>query len=263
MAWFSTVLYRNRWFVSFGLALVLFLSILFSPNTFRPFIGNLSASVLFYSFSELKNFIGDLQNVAEQNRRLKLLVTEASLQLTAQSEARRENKRLREFLGFEPPENFRVEPVKIVSLYQKILPIAAIINKGSNDSIMVDQPVINRFGLVGKVTDVMPDFSTIALLTDPTNPVSGRIADSRQIGIVRFSPQEGMYFDNLPADAIINPGEMVITSGLGGVYPSGLAVARVDTAYTIRGDIKKTVRLKPAVNFFEIDELYVLISEPR
>lgn len=263
MTWFSTVLYKNRWFVSTGLALILFLLILFSPNVFRPFLGNLSATLLFSPFSKLKNITDDLQSVAEQNRRLKKLVTDASLHLSAQAEAKRENERLREFLGFEPPQNFRVEPVKIVSIYQKIRPIAAIINKGANDSIMIDQPVINRFGLVGKIAEVMPDFSTVALLTDPTNPVSGRIATSRQIGIVRFSSEEGMFFDNLPADAIISPDELVITSGLGGVYPSGLAVARVDTAFTVRGDIKKTVRLKPAVNFFEIDELYVLISEPQ
>ena len=107
----------------------------------------------------------------------------------------------------------------------------------------------------------MPDFSTVALLTDPSNPVSARIADSRQIGIVRFSPDIGMYFDNLPADAEIEKDALVITSGLGGVYPVGLTVATVDTAFAIRGEIKKTVRLIPAVNFYEIDELCVLISE--
>ncbi len=261
MSWFSAVFYKNRRVISFVLILALYIPIVFSPATFRPFLGNVSSVVLFYPFSEVKNYIAELRQVTDQNHRLQLLLTEASLQLTAQAEAARENQRLREFLGFEPPEKFRVEPVKIISLYQRIQPIAAVINKGSQDSIKIDQPVINRFGLVGKVVEVTPDFSTVALLTDPANPVSGRITDSRQIGIVRFSPDIGMYFDNLPADAEVNKDALIITSGLGGVYPSGLTIASVDTAFAVRGEIKKTVKLTPAVNFYEIDELYVLISE--
>jgi len=149
-------------------------------------------------------------------------VGEAQVYLrTVRYEARRENQRLREFLGFEPPENFKLVPVKIVSLQQNVYPIAAVINKGSDDSLKVNQSVVNRLGLIGRIKEVMPDFATVSLLTDPANAVSGRIAESRQIGIVRYSPDKGMYLDNLPADADVNPGDLIISSGLGGVYPSG------------------------------------------
>ena len=263
MAWIASIFYKNRRLISFILAIVLFWLIVLSPGQIRSLFGNISASVLYLPFSELKNYISELSTVTEENRHLRLQIAEASLQLSAQAEAVRENSRLREFLGFDPPENFRVVPVKIVSLLQNIYPVAAIINKGSNDSIFAVQPVINRFGLVGKIVEVMPEFSNVALLTDPSNPVSGRVADSRQIGIVRFSPEDGMYFDNLPADALFNAGDLIITSGLGGVYPAGLSIARVDSAAAEKGDILKTIWLAPTVNFFEIDELYVLISEEK
>ncbi len=263
MAWIAAMFHRNRRLISLILALILFWPIVLSPGRIRPIVGDIIASALYFPFSELKNYIHELSKVTEENRYLRLQVVEASLQLSAQAEAIRENRRLREFLGFEPPENFRVVPVKIISLLQNIYPVAAIINKGSNDSIAVDQPVINRFGLVGKVVEVMPEFSNVALLTDPSNPVSGRVADSRQIGIVRFSPEKGLYFDNLPADALFKTGDLIITSGLGGVYPAGLSIARIDSAAAEKGDILKTIWLTPAVNFFEIDELYVLISEKK
>jgi len=263
MAWIATVFYRNRRLVGFIPAIVLFLLIVISPYKVRPFIGNISLTVLFYPFSELKNYIEELSDVAEENKNLRLQIAESSLLLSTQAEAIRENRRLREFLGFESSENFEVVPVKIISLTQNIYPVSAVINKGSNDSIFDNQPVINRFGLVGKIKDVTPEFANVALLTDPSNPVSGRIANSRQIGIVRFSSKNGMYFDNLPADALINPGDLIISSGLGGVYPAGLSIAKVDSAIAERGDILKTVWLRPTVNFFEIDELYVLISEQK
>ncbi|HDL04111.1 MAG: rod shape-determining protein MreC [Candidatus Zixiibacteriota bacterium] len=258
MTWFSTIFLKNRRFVNFGLAAILFLLITFSPNVVRPLLGNICSSIFFYPFAELKYYIIELQDASRENRLLEKQLTEASLQLEILSEAKRENQRLREVIGFDPPENFRLIPVKIVTLYQNVYPIAAVINKGSRESIKINQPVINRFGLVGKIKEVMPDFATVTLLTDPMNAVSGRVAETREIGIVRFSPDKGMYFDNLPADSDIEPNHLVISSGLGGVYPAGLSLAIVDSVTASRGDILKTVYLKPTVNFFKIDELYVL-----
>ena len=260
MRWISTVAFKNRRFLGYGSAFLLFLLVIISPGRIRPFLGNITSAIVLYPFSELKSYITGLENVAEDNRRLKNSLVEVTSQLSALAEARRENERLRDFLGFDPPESFKVVPVKIISLVHNIYPIAAQINKGANDSIKVNQPVINRFGLVGKISEVMPDFATVQLLTDPSNSVSGRIAESRQFGIIRFSLQRGMYFDNLPADAEINKGELVISSGLGGIYPPGLSVAIVDSVAVKRGDILKQVGLKPTVNFYEFDELYVLIG---
>jgi rod shape-determining protein MreC len=258
MAWFSTIFHRNRRFLNFGCAIIIFLLITISGETVRPFLGNIALSIFYYPFSELKNGVESLKSVAENNRNLKNTLTEASLQLSSLAEARRENQRLRDFLGFEPPENFRVVPVKIVSLGYNQYPIAAVINKGIKDSIKINQPVINRFGLVGKIKEVMMEYSTVQLLTDPANAVSARIAESRQFGIVRYAPEEGMIFDNLPADASINRGDLIISSGLGGIYPSGLSIAIVDSVLTLKGEIKKSVWLKSNVDFLEIEELYVL-----
>jgi len=260
MSWLTTIFSRNRRILSYGLIAILLLALLIGRGTIRPAVGNICVTLFYYPFAEIRDSVKNLFEVAETNRRLKNSLTEASLQLNALQEARRENQRLREFLGFEPSEGYQVVPVKIISLIHNQFPIAAVINKGTDDSIEVNQSVINRFGLVGKVKEVMPDYATVQLLTDPSNAVSGRIAESRQIGIVRYVPGEGMIFDNLPADAEINTGDAVITSGLGGVYPSGLSVAIVDSVATPKGEIKKQVWLKPSVNFLEIEELYVLRS---
>jgi len=260
MTWLSTVFYRNRRFLNFGCALVILLLLTISAGTIRPFLGNVAMSIFHYPFSELKSSVENLTKVAEDNRNLKNSLTEASLQLNSLAEARRENRRLREFLGFEPPDNFRVVPVKIISLGHNQYPISAVVNKGSNDSIQVNQPVINRFGLVGKIKEVMAEFSMVQLLTDPANAVSARIAESRQFGIVRYTHEEGMIFDNLPADAVINKSDLVISSGLGGIYPSGITIAVVDSVLAVKGEIKKSIWLKPGADFLEIEELYVLES---
>lgn len=260
MTIFSTVFQKNRRMVGLITAFLFFLLILISPNKVRPLVGNFSNYIFFSFFSEIRNYRYDISTLMIENSRLKALATEYSLQLNAVSEARRENTRLREFLGFEPPDNFSLVPVKIVSLLEQINPNSAVINKGLDDSLEINMPVVNRFGLVGKVSEVTDQYAVVSLLTDPANAVSGRIAESRQIGIVRYSFQRGMFLDNLPADAKVKTGDLIISSGLGGIYPAGLTVAVVDTAFAQKGDILKTAYLKSTVNFKEIDELYVLVK---
>lgn len=261
MRWFSTIFHKNRRLLNYILAAVFLLLVTVINDPVRISLAKISASVFYSPFFRLKSHIQELQNVAEENRFLRRQLTETSLQLVWLNEARRENQRLRELLGFEPPENFRLVPVKIVSLYQQLYPVAAIVNKGSNDGIRANLAVVNRYGLAGKIVDVMTNYSTVQLLSDPSNAVSGRVGDSRQIGIVRFSPQRGLYMDNLPADAQVKKGDLIISSGLGGIYPPGLAIAQVDSVHANAGEILKRVNLRPAVNFFEIDELYVLMED--
>lgn len=260
MAWSSTILHRNRRFFNFGLALAVFLSVAISGDQVRPLIGNASTFLFYSPFYSLKEKIESLKNVSEENFRLKKQLTEMSLQLGALQEAKRENQRLREFIGFRPPGDFQIIPVKIVSILEHFYPIGAVINRGSNDGLRSNQTVVNRYGLVGKIKETMSHSATIQLLTDPGNAVAVRIADTHQMGTVRYSPEKGMMLYNLPADAQIKKGDLIITSGMGGIYPPGLAVARVDSVFPNQGEILKSVQLKPAADFFGIDELYVLIG---
>ena len=98
MTWLMTIFRKNRHFFSFGLVIVLFVSISISPDRVRPLLSNVSSTLFFRPFFELKTYLLNLQRVAEENRRLRTTVAESALQLSALSEARRENERLREFL---------------------------------------------------------------------------------------------------------------------------------------------------------------------
>ncbi len=263
MALFPTIFRKNRRNFSYLSAIILLFLVSFSGGEVRPFLGYLSTTIFYSPFYRFKTNIEDLKSTAEENRRLKNQLAESALQLSLLNETRRENQRLRELIGFAPPKDFRLIPVKVVSLLQHFYPISAVVNKGSEDGLYENQAVVNRYGLVGKIKEVMPRYATVQLLTDPSNPVSGRVAQSRQIGIVKFSPERGMYLDNLPADADIKKGDLITSSGLGGIYPPGLAIAVVDTIYPNAGEILKNVRLRPTADFFEIDELYVLTEDKR
>jgi rod shape-determining protein MreC len=263
MAWSSTIFFRNRRFFNFILAIAVIVLVILSNDQVRPMLGDLSFTAFYSPFVKLKTNIEALRNVVEENHQLKKQLMELGLQLSALQEAKRENSRLRDLIGFRPVGDYQVLPVKIISVFQHFYPIGAMINKGSDDGIRVNQAVVNRFGLAGKIKDVMSHSATVQLLTDPGNSVAVRVAETHQMGTVRYSPDKGMTLFNMPADAQIKKGDLIVTSGLGGVFPPGLAVAMIDTIFPNQGEVLKNVQLRPAVNFFEIDELYVVIGERR
>ncbi|UCD95483.1 MAG: hypothetical protein JSU69_05375, partial [Candidatus Zixiibacteriota bacterium] len=95
MTWLMTIFRKNRHLFSFGLVIILFVSISISPDRVQPLLANVSSTLFFRPFFELKAYMLDLQNVAAENRRLRSTVAEFTLQLSALSEAKRENERLR------------------------------------------------------------------------------------------------------------------------------------------------------------------------
>ena len=207
----------------------------------------------------MKNFFSGLVGVSEKNENLQAALVEASVRLSMLEEARLENNRLRAVLGFEPPPGYSLVPAKVISVTGDKIPIAAVINRGSKDSIFVDQAIINQVGLIGRIISVSYDYATVQLLTDR---VAARVAESREMGIVKYSLTEGMVLDNFPIQGTINPGDLILSSGLGGVYPAGLRVGTVKTVdYPVEEPFCK-VTLTPAVNFNSIEELFILQMRP-
>jgi rod shape-determining protein MreC len=258
MAGFSAIFHKNRRFLNYAIIFAVFLLTTISSETARPFLGDLSTRLFYYPFFKLKDKMEGMRNLEEENRDLRRQLAEFSLQLSALQEAARENRRLREFIGFKPAGDFAVIPAKIISIFQQHYPISALINKGVMDGVRANQAVVNRFGLIGKVKETAVSSASIQFLTDPESAVAVRIADTDQMGTVRFTPEKGMMLYNLPADGQVKKGDLIITSGMGGIYPPGLAVARVDSVFPNQGDILKTVKLRPAVDFFKVNELYII-----
>ncbi len=247
--------FRNIHFVS----IILILAILFIAGKFvNPYL-NQAVSAVFYSpFAKIKNNFLELKSVSEDNARLSQTLIDVSMKIAFYEEATLENDRLRSILGFDPPANYTLIPAKVISISGEFTPITATINKGTNDSIWIDQPVINQEGLIGRVSSVSPDFSIIQLLTDPSNRVAARVVSSREMGIIKYNTNTGMYLDNFPIQGDIAVNDLIISSGLGGVYPAGLTVGTVSEVIKEELEPFYKVKVTPASNFYSLEELFIL-----
>ena len=101
------------------------------------------------------------------------------------------------------------------------------------------------------------------LLTDPANRVAARIAETREMGIVKYKTNEGLILDNFPVQGKIHEGDLIVSSGLGGVYVAGLTVGTV--LEIIRSDDAQFCKiiLDPAANFGSLEELFILRADNK
>lgn len=142
------------------------------------------------------------------------------------------------------------------------------INRGTNDGVAVDDPVIVALGLVGKIVSVTPTTSEVLLITDSEGQVSALVRGST--GSPTFGIVEGTYKRTsrleaegnlqmlLRRDDNVNVGDLVLTSGLGGVYPKDIPVGKVEQIQLDGSGLLKTAYISPLVNFDSLEEIYII-----
>ncbi len=142
------------------------------------------------------------------------------------------------------------------------------VNRGSKDGIVVGDPVVGDLGLVGKVVTVTPTTAEVLLIVDGEGSVSAVVRGSTgegTFGIVQGSYKRG---SRLVAEGTlqmlfrrndnVNVGDLVVTSGLGGVYPKDIPIGNVSQVQLDATGLLKTAFIEPLVNFDSLEEVYIV-----
>ncbi len=144
-----------------------------------------------------------------------------------------------------------------------------VINRGAKDGVKVDDPVITNLGLVGKVIKVTDSTSEIILILDPEGQVSGVVRQSNgagSFGIVVGDYKRGSVATTgslsmeVPKEDKVNPGDLVLTSGMGGVYPKDIPIGTVQQVTLDPSGLLKTATITPQVNFANLEEVFVVLT---
>ncbi len=222
-------------------------------------------------FYALSNHLHELEGVREENRRLHRKVMELSIKNSQLTEEHLENSRLRELLGFKSQLEQLVIPADVVASEPNRRAFTVMINKGQKDQVRRNLPVVNMYGLVGKILDVSSHTAVVQLLIEPSFRASAQVQRSRVMGIIKPGAGMTLRLDNVPLAEDVKEGDRVITSGLGGVFPPGIEIGTVVSAqneeafsqdYQTFG-IFKMIQVRPSVDFSTLEELFVLKVEPQ
>ena len=158
--------------------------------------------------------------------------------------------------------NHDVKLARIKSITQSRLSKKVIINKGLNDAVTLSDLVIGSEGVVGQVTEVTPLYSTVKLLSDPTQhmPVKSSRTGVRGITKGLASNEKGMIIEFIPLESDIKIGDIFVTSGIGNSYPSGYFVGRVNKVDESLNSSFMSVSLEPTQNMNKL-ELVLIVKE--
>ncbi len=199
-----------------------------------------------------------LIDVGEENRVLKKREAYLENRLNALREIEIENQRLRELLAFQESVPYDMAPVGVVGKDFNSWSRTLIINQGSRSGIERGMAVVRPEGVVGRVLSVSPSYAQVLLVIDSNSDVPSIFQRTRAEGIVegKITSQCQVKYLNRLAD--VQREDLVITSGLGGIYPKGLIVGTVHSVEKKPYGLFQEVTITPAVDFSRMEEVFVI-----
>ncbi|MGI9330389.1 MAG: rod shape-determining protein MreC [Gammaproteobacteria bacterium] len=194
---------------------------------------------------------------ANQNLRATTLEQSARLQRMAALEA--ENTRLRALLDSTAKVGDRVLIAEIMSVDMDPFRQRVVINKGSQDGAFVGQALIDADGVVGQITRDQIFSSEGILITDAEHALPVEVLRTRQRTLAIGTGQlDRLSIPFLPRNTDIAAGDLLVTSGLGGIFPSGYPVAVVSKVATDSGTEFLAVEAKPAAALSRVREVLLI-----
>jgi len=172
----------------------------------------------------------DLATLRAENLRLEAEVARLERELIAVREQAAEAEVLAGLLGYARtrPES-RYVAARVIG--QDISPFirSVWIDRGSDGGLQQGMPVVTERGLVGRVAEVYSTIARIQLITDPQSSVNVRLQSSRADGALQAQLNGELWVEAIDQSASVTPGELVLTSGLGGAFPSDIPVGQILT----------------------------------
>lgn len=222
-------------------------------------------SILSYPFdsissisNSIKSGIKNFLNTYKENRILKEQLKHLLLEKQKYNEIFLENERLRAILSLKEIDPRYVTSSRVIAKGYDRLLHTVVIDKGERDGIKKDMAVITTKGLVGKIYSVRDNFSEVLLLRDPNFSVAVRLQNSRTEGILSGTGYGYAILKYIPPEEDVRIGDVLITSGLDGIFPQGLPVGLVSSVKKEGVEFFLDIKVSPLQKDNKIEEVIIL-----
>lgn len=200
-----------------------------------------------------------LIGAAEENDRLRREVAQFKEQSAKTEELRQSYDRLLTLLQFQrnnPDEKVFAQVIgEVNDSFSRLM----IINRGSNHGIKKNFGVITPLGAVGKIQSVTPFQSVVQLIVDSRTKIPALVQRTRLKAIVQGELDGRLMIRNFPRNMSVQLGDMVVTSGLEGIFPKGVPIGRIFHIEKKEYGLFQTVTLTPIVPFNRLEEVAVIL----
>ncbi len=209
--------------------------------------------------------IWEIATIHEQNKMLRNEVEQLRVINLQASEAMAENARLRAMVDYkQSAHQFDMVAARVIGRESDTWSSMIVIDRGTGSGIQNDMPVVTPAGLVGRVVEAGPNSSKVQLILDPRSSVGTIVqrAESRVTGLVQgdVSNPTMPQMVNIPRNADVVEGDVIVTSGYGGIFPKGIVVGLVTTLNNDAGGLLKIGVLEAAVDFQKLEDVLVITA---
>ena len=209
--------------------------------------------------------VWEISTLYEQNKMLRNEVEQLrGINLQA-NEALAENERLRAMVGYQQTaRQFDMVAARVIGRESDTWSRMIVIDRGTASGVKEDMPVVTPQGLVGRVVEAGPNSSKVQLILDPRSSVGTIVqrAESRVTGIVQGDMDNPTMpqMVNIPKNADVVEGDVIVTSGFGGIFPKGIIVGLVSSLKNDDGGLLKIGVLESAVDFQKLEDVLVITA---
>jgi rod shape-determining protein MreC len=202
-----------------------------------------------------------LQQVQQENTALRQELQTMQVRLQQERAEAQRTDNLRQLLELRDRANLDTVAAEVIAGAASIDFRTVTIDKGSSDQLATDMAVISPAGVVGRVILPTPRASKVQLLIDRNAAAGALIERTRVQGVVVGIGDGMMRMQYVPGTADVKTGDLVVTSGIDGIYPKGFVIGTIDHADRGAGAYHEIV-IRPAVDFSRLEEVLVVRTPP-
>lgn len=181
--------------------------------------------------------------------------------IAATWETESENDRLRKMLSFEKETPGKLTPATVIGADSASFAKSLRINRGSRNGVGRNMAVVTPSGVIGRVTEVSAYYADVQLITDSRSAVPVRVQRTRAQGVLEGLGQGLCHLKYVARAEDVQGGDVVVTSGLGGIFPRGLVVGTVVSVDKKEFGVLQDVQVAPAADFQRLPEEVLVVTE--
>ncbi len=203
----------------------------------------------------------DVQALRQRNAELEAQVAQLEGQILSMQQQLAQMEVLSALLDFSRahPEN-RYMAAQVIGRDPSPFLRYILINRGSDDGLRRGMPVVSAEGLVGRVAAVTANAARVQLITDPSTRINVKVQPSGAEGLVLGSITGEISLDQVSLEAHIQPGDVVVTSGLGGLFPPNIVIGQITGVRRLEFELFQRASVQPVVNFSRLEIVLVITN---
>ena len=211
-------------------------------------------------FNAAGNVMGNLTASQETLSELREQNAELTAQVAELSESKKTSERLESLLNLQSTYNLTSTAARIIGNSSDAWSRAVTIDKGTAAGFSCGMAVCNSGGVIGQIVEVSATTSTVQLITDEGSGVSAMIQSTRAQGMLQGQPDGSLRLSYVSTESDVKVGDIVITSGIGGVYPKGLPLGTVSSVEKYDNDVYYTIVVRAQSTAENNEEVLVITS---